>query len=143
MAVKDLYPEIVKVALEKEGWIVAETPYCMERIFFSEFLKADGCEDKNNWLRAEKGGEKITVEVNSFLGHSIMLDYHSALGQMLMYQICMKTHEPDRKLWLAIPEHIYFSMEREDFYQQTFTKHHISFLVFDIDNESIVLWQEN
>lgn len=55
-------------------------------------------------IAAEKEGQKIAVEVKSFLNESVMYDYHSALGQMMNYQIGIDEIKEDRELFLALPE---------------------------------------
>ena len=78
MAAKDIFHPIVCSALEKEGWTITHDPL---------YLKVD--EDKlyvdlgaeNNLLGAEKYGQKIAVEIKSFLGISLISDFHEAMGQ--------------------------------------------------------------
>ena len=41
-------------------------------------------------LAAEKGIEKIVVEVKSFLNESLITDFHNALGQYLNYKTGLK-----------------------------------------------------
>src|SRR5919109_3914518 len=49
-------------------------------------------------LAAERTGQKIAVEVKSFLGPSRMYDFHWALGQFLTYRLAIAQHEPERFL---------------------------------------------
>lgn len=46
-------------------------------------------------IAAERGGEKIVVEVKSFVGKSLMYDFHGALGQYIVYRNLIQLTEPE------------------------------------------------
>jgi hypothetical protein len=50
-------------------------------------------------IAAERGEEKIAVEVKSFIGTSAISDFHTALGQFLIYRIMLAVNEPSRLRW--------------------------------------------
>jgi hypothetical protein len=54
-------------------------------------------------LAAEKGGEKIAVEIKSFLNPSAITDFYSALGQYLCYHLALEATQPERVLYMAVP----------------------------------------
>lgn len=58
-------------------------------------------------IAAERGGEKIAVEIKSFIGTSAISDLHTALGQFLNYRIMLEVNQPDRLLYLAVPLETY------------------------------------
>ena len=58
-------------------------------------------------LSAEKDNQKIAVEVKSFVGKSETADLQQALGQYFLYRWLMDRQDPDRVLFLAVPETIY------------------------------------
>ena len=63
----DLYHDAVKQALIKEGWTITADPY---RIQFQELdLYADLAAELP--IAAERQGQKIVVEVKSFVGRSV------------------------------------------------------------------------
>lgn len=65
-------------------------------------------------IAAEKGNEKIAVEVKSFIGASETTEFSTALGQFLKHQFALEETEPDRKLYLAVPNDVaqsFFSLE--------------------------------
>jgi hypothetical protein len=100
MPAKDTYHEVVKKALTKEGWTVTHDPYILE-MDIGERLYVDlGAE---RILAAEKGNEKIAVEIKSFASFSPFTDFHQALGQYVSYQLLLEDQDPDRKLYLAVP----------------------------------------
>jgi hypothetical protein len=73
----DLYHTTVKQALLKDGWTITHDPY---RLSIGEKrLYADLGADRV--IAANRGQQKIVVEVKSFLGVSDIKDLEPALGQ--------------------------------------------------------------
>lgn len=81
MAAKDQYHELVKVALQKEQWIITDDPLKVE--VGGAKLEIDLGAEK--LFGAERFGQKIAVEVKTFLSDSPITDFHLALGQFLNY----------------------------------------------------------
>ena len=77
----DLYHDAVKNALIKDGWTITHDPFRME------WGKRDMYVDlgAERLLAAERAGERIAVEVKSFLGASDIADLEQALGQFILY----------------------------------------------------------
>ncbi len=92
-------------------------------------------------IAAEKGSEKIAVEVKSFLHLSFLAAFYEALGKFILYEEALEIEEPDRVLFLAIPEHIYQKeMEDELLIQKIMEHKHIQAIVVNVHNETIVKW---
>ncbi len=66
MARLDLYHGLVKSALQQEGWRITHDPYRMK----IEDVKYEIDLGAEMLLAAEKDGEKIAVEIKSFLEQS-------------------------------------------------------------------------
>lgn len=79
MSAKDIYHNVVKTALEKDGWNITADPLIMK--FGEVDLFIDLGAEKV--ISAEKNGEKIAVEIKSFAGTSLVSEFHSALGQFI------------------------------------------------------------
>ncbi|MGB7445091.1 MAG: XisH family protein [Coleofasciculaceae cyanobacterium] len=111
MAAKDLFHDAVKQALLKEQWIITADPLIIkiEGVRFKIDLAADKV------LAAEKAGQKIAIEVKSFLSNSALSDFHLALGQCLNYRLALQMSEPDRILYLAVPFDTFNSFFQERF----------------------------
>jgi surface antigen len=90
MPAKDIYHNAVKNALLKDGWKITADPYLIK--YEDAELYADLAAEKP--IAAEKKGQKIVVKIKSFVGRSLMYDFHSALGQYMVY----------RKLTLSITD---------------------------------------
>src|ERR1700687_5842240 len=100
MPTKDTYHNAVRRALVKDGWTITDDPFRLvwgKRDFYVDL----GAE---RVVAAEKAGKRIAVEVKSFLGASQMHDLELALGQFLLYRSILEEQDPDRVLFLAIPD---------------------------------------
>ncbi len=96
----DRYHAQVRNALIKDGWTITDDPLTLqidERTLYADF----GAE---RLLGAERGAEKIAVEVKSFLNPSPIADLEQAIGQYGLYEDILRIVEPERTLYLAIPE---------------------------------------
>ncbi len=99
MSAKDAFHDVVKNALKKAGWTITHDPLYIS--FGGVQMQIDlGAE---RLIAAERDGEKIAVEVKSFLNTSAISDFHTALGQFLNYRAAIRAEEPERKLYLAVP----------------------------------------
>ncbi len=59
------------------------------------------------FIAAERNGQKIAVEVKSFIGTSTIFEFHTALGQFINYRYALEVQEPERVLYLAVPSNAY------------------------------------
>ena len=101
MPAKDLYHEAVRNALIKDGWTITHDPLRL-RLRRGKSLFVDlGAE---RLLAAERGTEKIAVEIKSFARASDMKDLEDAVGQFVLYAHLLRRSDPDRVLYLAVPE---------------------------------------
>jgi hypothetical protein len=91
-------------------------------------------------VAAEKEGNKIAVEIKSFLGPSIISDFHVALGQFLNYRMALEGQESDRVLYLAIPEETFVTFFRLPFAQRAIQLHRLKLIVYDAEREVILQW---
>jgi len=136
MSAKDRYHDAVKSALLKENWIITDPL----RLKFSDQDEVRIDLGAERLLAAERGREKIAVEIKSFLSESALFDYHAALGQFLNYRLVLQSLEPDRILYLAVPLRAY-----EVFFQRPLAKasvrtYEVRLLVYNPIEEEIVLW---
>jgi hypothetical protein len=136
MAARDLFHEAVKVALQKENWVITNDPLKVEA-GGAKFEIDLGAE---RLLAAERAGEKIAVEIKTFLGDSPITDYHAALGQFLNYRLALELKEPDRTLYMAVPVAIHEAFFQREFLQISVERHQVNRIVYDPVNEVIVQW---
>jgi phosphorylcholine metabolism protein LicD len=138
MSAKDFFHNTVKISLEKDEWTITDDPLFIqvEDVDFYIDLAAERI------LAAEKTGQKIAVEVKSFLGASDVTEFHIALGQCLNYRSALRLTEPERTLYLAITVDIYDEFFSRKFIQRVIAEHQLKLLIFNPEREEIVLWKE-
>ena len=99
---KDFYHNNVKEALEKDGWRITHDPYhvSVEEVGYEIDFAAEPL------LAAEKDENKIAIEVKSFIRPSTINEFHRAVGQFNDYSVALEIQDPERVLFLAIPNDI-------------------------------------
>ncbi len=138
MAAKDRFHDVVKIALEKEGWTITHDPLTL-RVDAGTDLHIDlGAE---MLLAAERKGEKIAIEIKSFLSPSAINDFHGAIGQFINYRYALEDLDPNRKLYLAISLTTYEVVFARRFIQSVIDRAKVSLLVYDTQKEVIIKWQ--
>ncbi|NEO19297.1 MAG: fatty-acid oxidation protein subunit alpha [Moorea sp. SIO4G2] len=110
---KDLFHDVVKNALIKDGWQITDDPF---------FLKVGGVEffidlGAEKLIAAERNGQRIAVEIKSFINPSSITDFHLAIGQFINYRVALKVKDPERQLFLAIPDTTYQRFFQKEFPQ--------------------------
>lgn len=133
----DTYHDIVRVALVKDGWKITHDPLTIE--FEDLTVYADLGAEK--FIAAEKYERKIAIEVKAFLGHSPVTELERAIGQYYLYSTFMVKQEPQRILYLAIPERIYHNFFQRPSIQVFVKERGIIFFIFNPEREEIVLWK--
>ena len=133
---RDKYHELVKAALVKEGWLITDDPLIVEA--GKRKIQVDlGAE---RLIAAEKEGEKIAVEVKSFIGASTLHDFYEALGQFNFYQYALEKKMPERSLFLAVPDDTFEEFFKEDFIAELLVRYQVKMLVYRIDEACIEQW---
>lgn len=136
MSAKDIFHESVKKALQKEQWVITDDPLKLE--FGDVKFQIDLGAEK--LLAAEKAGDKIAVEIKSFLNPSAITDFYAALGQFLSYHLALETIEPNRILYLAVPLEVYEGFFQLEFTQTALQKYQVPLVVYEPRKEVIVQW---
>jgi hypothetical protein len=136
MPVRDIYHNAVKSALIKDGWIITADPY---RINYKEIdLYADLAAEQP--MAAERQGQKIIVEIKSFVGRSLMTDFHQAVGQYMVYRMLLEKTAPEYRLYLAIDDITHISFFKRAGMEFLVQASQIDLLVVDVDRQEIVEW---
>ena len=136
MPARDVYHDRVIHALTADGWRITHDPLRLH--WGGKDLYIDlGAEQI---LAAEKAGQKIAVEIKSFLGPSVIADLQQALGQYILYHDLLARIEPDRVLYLAVHAAIFHSLFAEPIGEVLLANQRVRLLVFDPHTEEIVQW---
>lgn len=134
---KDIYHEHVKEALINDGWTITHDPYYLD-INNPSPLEIDlGAE---RLISAEKGSEKIVVEVKSFLNRSLTYDFYGAYGQFRIYRRGILKTDPERILFLAIAQDVYNDIQQRSFYMELISDEKIFLLIFNPLTKTIASW---
>jgi hypothetical protein len=135
MPAKDLYHNTVRNALVKDGWTITHDP--LRLTWGGKDMYVDlGAE---RLLAAERGGQQIAVEVKSFVGDSEMDDLEKAIGQYVVYRAVLAEREPERVLYLAVPQEIVEIFEQP--LGKLLLKNNLAQVIgFDPQAEEIVQW---
>lgn len=137
MAAKDKFHLAVRHALEKDGWTITHDPYVLN--FMGKRQEADLGAEKA--IAAEKGNQKILVEIKSFLSESPFSDYYEALGQYLSYKLGLNSVDPSRQTWLAITAKTYKRLKTYGPIIAGFAEFEVNLLIFDPEKEKVESWQ--
>lgn len=134
---KDLYHDKFRNALVKDGWNITHDPYPLRvgRIGYEVDFGAE------KLLAAEKGNLKIAVELKSFAGPSDINEFHRAVGQFNDYFVALEVVEPDRQLFLGIPDDAWEDFFQEPIIQKSLERIQAKVVVYSVATETIVSWK--
>ena len=125
----------VRRALEKDGWTITDDELKLE--YEGVLLSADLGAER---FAAERGLEKIAVEVKDFSHFSAASELEKAIGQLFIYQLALRASEPDRGLFLAVSSAVYNAKFQTRFFQAVIGQARISLLVIDAEEEVVKQW---
>ncbi|QLE55096.1 element excision factor XisH family protein [Nostoc sp. TCL26-01] len=133
---RDLFHNIVKSALQKDGWIVTDDPLNI-RCGGVDVQIDLGAEQL---ISAQKAGEKIAVEIKNFVSASKISEFHMALGQFINYRTALRAEEPNRTLYLAVPLVIYNDFFNLPFIQTVVIENSLKLIIYNVETEEIERW---
>jgi hypothetical protein len=137
MPTKDIFHDIVKTALIKEGWTITNDPLVLQ--FGGVDLYVDLGAEK--MLAAKKHGQQIAVEIKTFAKKSFVYEFHLAMGQFINYRHVLKETDPERVLYLAVPEDTYEAYFKMLFTQSILESYQVKFFTYNTEKEVIIRWQ--
>ena len=137
---KDIYHDLVKKALENEGWTITHDPYYLSVGLGRRKVAADLGAEK--YFVAEKGLEKILVEIKSFITTSNINELNRSIGQYDFYALLLEEKEPNRIPYLAMPNDAYEDLIREPIIQLFLQRHNVKLILFDTENPIIHSWKK-
>lgn len=140
MSAKDLYHDSCVHALQKDGWKITHDPLTIE-VGKTDLLIDLGAE---RIVAAEREGEKIAVEIKSFVKLSLVQDLKEAVGQFILYAGAL-TESPEnvgRVLYLAIRDETYEAVFNEAIGQMLLRHTHLPMIVFNASREEITQWKK-
>jgi hypothetical protein len=93
-------------------------------------------------VAAERDGQRIAVEIKSFLGKSPVQDLKEALGQFILYSDALADSplDSDRTLYIAVRQETYELIFLEEAGQRLLERGRARLIVFDAEGEVILQW---
>lgn len=137
MPAKNVYHDAVIEALKADGWTITDDPLTLK--VGDRTLHVDLGAERSP-IGATKGEEKIAVEVQSFTGPSPVADLQQAIGQFTMYRLVLADQQPDRSLFLALPQAAYDGILSEALGTLILGGANLCLLVFDPAAREVVQW---
>jgi hypothetical protein len=133
---RDVYHYQTKRALEKDGWIITHDPLHIvwEEKPYAVDLGAERI------IAAERGNEKLAIEIKSFIGQSFSFDFYEALGQFDSYFFALAEIEPERVTILAISSIAFDKFFTKKHVARLLELKNIPVVVVDVENEIITQW---
>lgn len=137
MPARDFYHNIAIAALQKDGWTITHDPYRLKLARGKNLFVDLGAE---RLIAAEKGLEKIAIEIKSFRSPSEMKDLEEAIGQFVLYERLLSRYDPKRKLYLAVPDAVRQSVFEEEAGSVMLEDQILRLFTFDPEHQEIVTW---
>ncbi len=135
---RDLIHEIVKKAMEDDGWTITDDPYLLKLVGDKRSYEVDLGAEK--LIGFEKGVEKILVEIKSFAGSSVLHQFHKMLGQFLDYSDAIEEGKIDKTLYLAVSTNTFERLIAIEFLHRRIKKYGLKFIVINLSEIKIVSW---
>lgn len=136
MPQRDQYHDSLRSALIKDGWTITHDPLSLAVGVHKMFVDL-GAE---RLLAAERGTEKIAVELKNFLGPSDVAQLEDAVGQYVVYRIVLARKDPQRRMILAVPSVTFETLLQSDLGRMVCEAAHIEVLSFDPQEEVVRRW---
>jgi XisH protein len=136
MPAKDVFHQVVKSALQKDGWTITDDPLSLQLEDDQVFIDL-GAE---RLIAAQRDNEEIAVEIKSFLAPSTLSEFHTALGQFLNYRIVLREKQPERILYLAVNLETYNDFFNRQLPKLRIQEYQLKMIIFDPVQEEIVKW---
>lgn len=133
---RDKFHDLFRKALENEGWNVTHDPLRLKtgRIPVLIDLGAERI------LAAEKGEEKVAIEIKTFGNPSFITAFYEAVGKYIVYQEAIQILEPNRLLYLALPDDVYEGFAEDLLIDSVFQRHQFRIVTYDSEHQIIVKW---
>lgn len=135
MPAKDVYHDAIRNALINDQWHITSDPFFI--VYGKLRLVADIGAEKI--LEAQRGSEKIVVEVKSFLSRSFIYDLERAVGQYIIYRNYLTRTHPEHQLYLAMTNQVYTTYFDETI-QIIVDDNQLKLIVVDVEKERITKW---
>jgi len=140
---RDLIHGQVVAALQKSGWEVTDDPYvvvyCGQQIVIDLAAK-NGDAHESEFIGAERHGQRIAVEIKSFLGKSGVADLEQALGQYVLYNLVLTELDSERIVYVAVSSATYEDVFQKPLGQLVVQRLPLRLIVVDLETTEVTQW---
>ena len=91
-------------------------------------------------IAAERDEKRIAVEIKSFFGRSEITELERALGQFVLYQTLLERRDPERILYLAVPNVILNNLFEDSIGKLLIEDGNARVFGFDPETEEVTKW---
>ena len=133
---KDIYHDIVKIALQKDGWQTIDDPLRVVVGGIGLFIDLTA----EPVLSFEKGNEKIAIEIKSFEIQSHITSFYEALGKYLTYRKALEMNAMQMEIYLAIPYKAYDTIFQKELIKALVIENHLHIIVYEPNTQVIISW---
>ena len=133
---RDKFHSLVRNALESEGWTVTNDPLTL-KIGTIQVQIDLGAE---RVIAAQKGEEKIAVEIKTFGSTSFITALYEAIGKYIVYRNVLETLDAERTLFLAVPNAVHKRFFEESILLRIMKKEKLNLLIYDEQQKHISEW---
>lgn len=137
MSARNVYHDLVVRALRADGWTITHDPLTVSYGGIDLFVDLGA---ERTTIGAQRGDNKIAVEIQSFLNLSQIRDLQQALGQYEMYRMLLRATHSERTLYMAVPQRVHQSLLSQPFGQLIVSEAKFHLLIFDEELGSIIQW---
>lgn len=146
MPQRDTIHNLVKQAIVKDGWKITDDPYVIsygERFLFVD-LGATESDDferiEGQFISAERGNNRIAIEIKEFRGQSAIADLEQAIGQYILYRLLLNQVDPGREIYLAITDITYDEIFSEPIGKLVISDLSLKLVVVDAQKAIVKQW---
>jgi XisH protein len=136
---RDLFHNVVKEALIKDGWTITHDPYPLHSRREGGLSTDIGAE---KIILAENNAKRIAVEVKSFVHMSILHEFLKASGQYLSYSKIIVKNDPERFLYVAMPTFVYYRIIQYDWVVEVMEDLKMKVILYNSEKIIIEEWKE-
>ncbi len=137
MPARNIDHDVVREALVADGWTITADPLTLR--VGERSLHIDLGAERSP-IAAERAGELIAVEIQSFSSPSPVADLQQALGQFTMYRSILGRRQPGRTLFLAVPRVVYDGILSEPLGEEVLADAAIPLILYDLDGREGLRW---
>jgi glucose-6-phosphate 1-dehydrogenase len=133
---RDKFHEEVRTALENDGWLITADPLSFKvgKVQVQIDLGAE------RLIAAEKGAEKVAIEIKTFGHISFITALYEAVGKYIICRNVLKIIQPERVIYLATPESVYNRFFDEPVLQKMMEEENFKLVVCNQNTQSITKW---